>query len=75
MGYRRQQFRVEQKRVRHARVPLCQVHCIDCQRVLVVTHVFHRFGDRCRDCWSADVGSVLGNGFVGGKRIWIDAVV
>jgi len=58
MGYQRQQFRAEPKRVRHARVSFCVAHCIDCQVQLSVTHVIVRFGGRCRRCWSGLTQSV-----------------
>ena len=60
MGYMRQQFQARQKwspRVRHARVPLAVACCVDCRVQLSSTHVFQLFGEQCRVCWSANVGS------------------
>jgi len=60
MGYKRHQFQAMQKwprRVRHARVPLAVVCCVDCRSVLPSTHLFQRFGEQCRGCWSGDVCS------------------
>lgn len=60
MGYQRRQFQVAQKwpkRVKHARVPLRVVCCVDCQSPLSSTHAFELFGGRCRVCWLASVGS------------------
>jgi len=54
MGWTRQQFKKEvRERPRHARVSLCIVRCVDCQRELHATHLVHRFGERCRPCFDA----------------------
>ena len=53
MGYERQHYTKVRRQPRHASVSLCVVHCVDCRRPLVATHVVKRFGDRCRGCWDA----------------------
>lgn len=53
MSWNRKQYRKVLKPVRHARVNLCVVHCVDCGCQLQATHLVIRFGDRCRACWSA----------------------
>jgi hypothetical protein len=53
VSWSRCQYKKELKPVRHARVPLCMMRCVDCQRELRVTHLVARFGQRCRSCWQA----------------------
>ncbi len=51
MSWGRSHFRKERKQLRHARVPLCTVQCVDCLGELPGTYLFHRFGGRCRHCF------------------------
>ncbi len=53
MSWARCQYKKESKPVRHARVSLCMIQCVDCQRELQMTHLVVRFGQRCRSCWQA----------------------
>jgi hypothetical protein len=53
MGWNRQQFRVERKQLRHARIPFDKVYCADCGRELAATHLVARFGERCKQCFDA----------------------
>ena len=57
MGFLRSHYRKERKQLRHARVPLCTVQCVDCLAELPGTYLFERFGGRCRHCF---------NGFLAG---------
>lgn len=48
---KKQYVKPERKVLRHARVSFAVVRCIDCQRVLPVTHMLQVYGERCRSCY------------------------
>ena len=53
MSWERMQYVKRARRPQHARVPLCVVGCVDCGRVLPMTHLIERFEGRCRACFDA----------------------
>ncbi|HZO75304.1 MAG TPA: hypothetical protein VFB60_24070 [Ktedonobacteraceae bacterium] len=58
MSWKRSHYKKERKQVRHARVSLCSVQCLDCRRELRATYLVVRFQGRCRACWDGFVAGV-----------------
>lgn len=59
MGWGRSHFHKERKQVRHAQVSLGAAYCVDCLVELPGTHLFHRFGDRCRRCFGGALAGAV----------------